>query len=608
VLVEKRFAMVGKPMPPKKVSKPDMTAKDAGTYSLASPPIVQGAASAAAGAALQSEGRDESPRTPGNTWRRDKGTSRLVSLDAFRGFIMTMLAASGFGLARFAAIDKSSEVWQVHNYEFWQKLAFHFDHPAWRSAFDFYKVSFWDLIQPAFMFMVGVAMPFSYARRSSQNQSFLRQALHAFIRAVALVLIGVFLQSGGREHTTWEFPNVLCQIGLGYFFAWCLLNFKPLVQGVALIAILIGYWGLFFFNPPPADYDYASVSASAEEGQIFEGRFAAWSKNANAAFFFDRWLLPQLTTVPDSDSSEGNAAALPQMNGDSRIVDSQRHKLAATKLSVIKANTAWKPAVVILDETVKDSVGTEPGATQIPTSDAPVSVDSTTDVSSDSVAVPEPLPIETPAADSVAEEAMTPPPTGPGWIRRVLLRNDVSWTPNRGGYATLSFVPSIGTTLLGMLCGQLLLSVSLSHWKKLGILIVAAGICLGLGILADITVCPIVKRIWTPSWVLFSGGYVIGMLALFYLFFDIAPLKFVAFPLVVVGTNSILIYLLGSTIGGWTRTSVIRVHFAGLIEAVFGSKALDPNWYEPITLATDTFVIFWLFLYWLHRQKIYLRL
>jgi predicted acyltransferase len=159
-----------------------------------------------------------------------------------------------------------------------------------------------------------------------------------------------------------------------------------------------------------------------------------------------------------------------------------------------------------------------------------------------------------------------------------------------------------------MLCGQLLLAGGYSHWKKLGILIVAAGICLGLGILADMSVCPIVKRIWTPSWVLFSGGYVIGMLALFYLLFDIAPLKFLAFPLVVVGMNSILTYLLGQTLGGWTRESFIGVHFAGLIEATFGPRALDPEWYAPITLATGTFVVFWLFLYWLHRQKIYLRL
>ena len=120
--------------------------------------------------------------------------------------------------------------------------------------------------------------------------------------------------------------------------------------------------------------------------------------------------------------------------------------------------------------------------------------------------------------------------------------------------------------------------------------------------------CPIVKRIWTPSWVLFSGGYVIGMLALFYFLFDILPLKLLAFPLVVVGMNSILTYMLGQTISGWTRESVVKVHLAGMIENVFGPKALDPLWYGPITLPSTVFLLYWMFLLWLYRQRIFLKL
>ncbi|MEJ7595027.1 MAG: hypothetical protein WKF77_26170 [Planctomycetaceae bacterium] len=589
--------MVGKPVPPKPVppktsptpeSAPrEATPKEAATYTIASPPIIQGAAAAAAGTALKATGRNESsgPQSPAS--RLNKSIpGRLVSLDAFRGFIMMMLAATGFGIAGFAAIDDSSAVWQVHNHESWKKLAWHFEHPAWRSAFDYYKVSFWDLIQPAFMFMVGVAMPFSYARRSHHDHSFLRRALHSLMRSVALMLIGVFLQSRGKEHTTWEFPNVLCQIGLGYFFAWCLLNFKPIVQGVALVVILIGYWALFFFNPPPADYDYASVSASAKEGEVFEGRFAAWSRNANAAFFFDRWLLPKLRTVPEPDAQPAEGAAAVPRDSD------------------------WRPVALtqLQDAGTKEPGETSADVVQPPAQDNPAVPVPAADGAATGASGIESAKTVAPVTDSTTETVPPVPPAGPGWFRRAFLHNDVPWKPNTGGYATLNFVPSIGTTLLGMLCGQLLLAGGYSHWKKLGILIVAAGICLGLGILADMYACPIVKRIWTPSWVLFSGGYVIGMLALFYLFFDIAPLKFLAFPLVVVGMNSILTYLLGNTLGGWTQKSLIGVHFAGLIDAIFGPKALDPQWYAPITLATGTFVVFWLFLYWLHRQKIYLRL
>ncbi len=574
--------MVGKPVPPKTTPKDD-------TYKLAeqgksvSPPIAQGAASAAAGTALQSKDRNESIDSEKSGKPRTKPPGRLVSLDAFRGIIMIMLAASGFGIAGFAEIDAESPVWKVRDRPFWENLAWNFEHPAWQSAFDYFKVSFWDLIQPSFMFMVGVAMPFSYARRSQQQQhSTWRLGLHALIRSVALVLIGVFLQSNGRQYTTWEFPNVLCQIGLGYFFAWCLLNFKPLVQCVALVVILIGYWALFFFNPPAANYDFESVSASKEKREVFEGRFAAWSKNANAAFYFDRWLLPQLRTVPEPES----AAA------DADVVSPQWSHWLPVVLTTGVDEKAKQPAAATT-ETI--SPAAEPAA---------------------NAATPETLPQETPAElPPTPETVETPatveePPTqeGPGWFRRAFLRNDVPWKPNTGGYATLNFVPSLGTTILGMLCGQLLLAGGHSHWKKLGVLIVVSGLCLGLGILADLTVCPIVKRIWTPSWVLFSGGYVIGMLALFYLVFDIAPFKILAFPLVVVGMNSILMYMLGQTVGGWTKNSLIKVHLAGLIENVFGPKALDPEWYAPITLATGTFVVFWLFLYWLHRQRIYLRL
>src|SRR5690606_11931742 len=107
----------------------------------------------------------------------DKG--RLVPLDAYRGFIMLMLAASGFGIARFAQLPEDAPVWQEQNRQTWQTIAFHFDHPQWESRFGLMGVSFWDLIQPAFMFMVGVAMPFSYLRREKSGQSALRRFVHA---------------------------------------------------------------------------------------------------------------------------------------------------------------------------------------------------------------------------------------------------------------------------------------------------------------------------------------------------------------------------------------------------------------------------------------------
>src|SRR5690606_34857951 len=133
----------------------------------------------------------------------DDGTSRLISLDAYRGFIMVMLAASGFGIARFAALPADAPVWQEQDRQTWQAIAFHFDHPAWESKIGLMGVSFWDLIQPAFMFMVGVAMPFSYAKRDALGHSPVRRFAHAGWRALVLVLLGVFLYSLGDERTNW---------------------------------------------------------------------------------------------------------------------------------------------------------------------------------------------------------------------------------------------------------------------------------------------------------------------------------------------------------------------------------------------------------------------
>ncbi len=459
---------------------------------------------------------------------KPKDPGRLASLDAYRGFIMFVLAASGFGIAAFAAIDRDSPVWQQADYELWQKIAFHFEHPAWRSNFtpsflqqadvadaersEFLKfgVSFWDLIQPAFMFMVGVAMPFSYARRAAFGQAPGRRLGHALWRAIVLVLLGVFLYSLGSDRTNWIFPNVLAQIGLGYFFVYLLLGRKLWLQLTVFALILVGYWAAFKFVPAPAEYDYGAVNASAERGEVYEGAFAPWSKNANAAHFFDVRFLNLLRSLPDEEQAAHG----------------------------IKADA----------------------------------------------------------------EDWAPQP-----IRNWFFANSQPFLFNGGGYQTLNFVPSIATMLLGLLCGQLLL-MPYGAGKKLGILVGGGCLCLLLGLLAAEFAVPIVKRIWTPSWVLFSGAYVIWMLAGFYLLFDVLPLKVLAFPLVVVGMNSIAIYLMGELIRGWTINKVVRIHLTGFFETAFGTDALAADRYGPIIFTTAAALIFWLLAWGMYRRKVFLRI
>ena len=170
--------MVGKPAPQKSSppatdpsQKPAAPVPSSGTESRGPAPLNRNSPSVStvdSMTAVHNGGRYQRTRRR-STAKSEKSESRLVSLDAFRGFIMMLLAANGFGLLAFSRIDESSPVWTIHNRDLWQRIGFHFDHPAWISSFDYFKVSFWDLIQPSFMFMVGVAMPFSNKRRESQQ-------------------------------------------------------------------------------------------------------------------------------------------------------------------------------------------------------------------------------------------------------------------------------------------------------------------------------------------------------------------------------------------------------------------------------------------------------
>ena len=111
---------------------------------------------------------------------------RLLSLDVYRGTVMLLLATSGLGLAKAAKQGEGA---------FAEFLAFNRSHPQWNSQFAFLGVSVWDLIQPAFMFIVGVSMPFSYEKRARLGQSYGSRMRHAWTRAILLTLLGVFLQS-----------------------------------------------------------------------------------------------------------------------------------------------------------------------------------------------------------------------------------------------------------------------------------------------------------------------------------------------------------------------------------------------------------------------------
>jgi predicted acyltransferase len=397
--------------------------------------------------------------------RSDK-PERLVSLDAYRGFIMLAMASAGFGIPTVAREltrrGLGSPVWDF--------LAYQTDHVAWVGC------SFWDLIQPSFMFMVGVALPYSYASRLMRGESQTRMFAHAVWRAFVLVLLAIFLSSPawvtphapaqglaagvagtllGRHDpmTNFVFTNVLAQIGLGYVFVYLLVGRGLRVQLGVIATIFVGYTLFFGLYPAPG-----------------QGWFGHWDKNANAAHAFDVWFL----------------------------------------------NLFPRPERFYFNE---------------------------------------------------------------------------------GGYQTLNFVPSLITMILGLMAGEMLRGPR-PAWDKLRVLVIAGAACLTLGWLAGQVVCPLVKRIWTPTWAVYSAGWTFLMLAAFYWVIDLRGRRGWAFPLVVVGMNSIAMYCMAQLMKPWVRDN-LRWHLG---------KALFSGPYGPLAMSAGVLLVLWLVCLWLYRRKIFLRI
>jgi predicted acyltransferase len=348
-------------------------------------------------------------------------------------------------------------------------LAHHQSHVEWIGC------SLHDLIQPSFSFLVGVALPFSLANRTSRGQSHTGMTLHAFWRATLLVLLGVFLRSIHRPLTYWTFEDTLSQIGLGYGILFLLGLRSTPAQWISLAVILVGYWTAFALYPLPSpEFDYTKVGVPKDWPHLLSGFAAHWNKNSNLAWAFDTWFLN-------------------------------------------------------------------------------------------------------------------------------LFPRENRFQFNGGGYATLSFIPTLGTMLLGLMAGGVVRSER-APWAKVKWLAWAGVIGLASGwLLGSLGICPVVKRIWTPSWVLFSGGWCFLLLAGFYALVDIGGYKRGVFSLVVIGMNSIAAYCIAHLFEGFISSS-LATNLPQNTFKVFGDA------YEPLLHGLTVLFILWLMLFWMYRRKLFLRI
>lgn len=334
---------------------------------------------------------------------------------------MIMLASQGFGFGRL----------REHPAYGW--IASWFEHVPWEGGV------FWDMVQPAFMFMVGVAMPFALAKRIARGATFQDNFGHVLSRTLKLILLSQILISVSAGKASFQLVNVLSQIAFTYFFCFLIMQMRFRWQAVTAGLILAGHWALFALFPGP------------------EGAF----------------------------SKTGNVGAV-----------------------------------------IDNALGFH----------------------------------------------------------------------YRGYYVTINFVTSTVTTLFGVWTGILLRS-DRGRGEKLKILAAAMFGCFIAG-LALSPLNPIVKRLWTASFTFYSTGWVLFMMLVFFWLFEVRGYRKLAFPMVVVGMNSIFIYSVSMVLSGWIRRAV----------GVFTGKFEFVGDLAPVALYSAGVLVMWYLCYWLYQRKIFFKL
>ncbi|MEX2264522.1 MAG: hypothetical protein WD696_21385 [Bryobacteraceae bacterium] len=337
--------------------------------------------------------------------------TRYAALDAFRGVIMILLCSRGFGFR-----------------------GGQFGHVEWEGAV------LWDLIQPAFMFMVGMAMPFALAIRTSRGATPSDNFRHVAVRAFKLLVLSQILMSVSSGRLHFQLINVLAQMAFTYFLCYLILQLPFRAQTITAGLILGFHWALF---------------------ALFPGADGAFSRTDNIGAAIDKAVL--------------------------------------------------------------------------------------------------------------------------GY--------------NYGGhYATINFLSSTVTTLFGAWVALLLMREK-SQAKVMKTLAVSAAGAFAIG-LALAPFNPLVKRLWTASFTFYSTGYVLAMLLAFYWLIEVRGYRKLAWPLMVVGMNSIFIYSVSIVLYGWLDRAV----------GVFTRKFEFLGAAAPNAQAVAVLLVMWYLCYWLYRRKIFVKL
>jgi len=196
---------------------------------------------------------------------------RLLSLDFFRGFTMFLLVGEATLLYEVLNSPGFHQTWLG-----W--IGIQFDHHPWNG------LRFWDLIQPFFMFIVGVAMPFSFGRRWARGESWGRTFLHALQRSALLLFFGWALYCIGPGRITFQLWNVLAQLSFTFLVAFLLMRQPAVLQiGVTFVLLiatelLYRLWAVPGFDQPfVPDHNFGSWMDYLLMGRLSNGHWVAFN-------------------------------------------------------------------------------------------------------------------------------------------------------------------------------------------------------------------------------------------------------------------------------------------------------------------------------------------
>jgi len=202
---------------------------------------------------------------------------RILSLDFFRGLTMFLLIGESTLLYERLR-DPGLAGTLLH------AIGTQLDHHPWAG------LRFWDLIQPFFMFIVGVALAFSVAKREERGESRSRITKHAVIRSLVLLLLGWALYCIGPGRITFRFQNVLAQLAVTYPIGYFLMRRRPRTQiawsfGLILLTEVIYrvFWVAGYNQPFVPDHNFGSWVDMLISGELSAGHWVSFNAIPTAA-------------------------------------------------------------------------------------------------------------------------------------------------------------------------------------------------------------------------------------------------------------------------------------------------------------------------------------